>query len=93
MGCGPGRSRGAQGRDGPCINWILRLARYSSRAGIALPPEQLREAVFAAEPLQSDADLLLGRVVLPVGPPDVLHNLLGRRGPRLGFLAHLRFSF
>ena len=37
MGCGPGRSRGAQGRDGPCINWILRLARYSESRGDCPP--------------------------------------------------------
>jgi hypothetical protein len=35
--------------------------------------------------------LLLGRMVLPGGPADVLHYLLGRR-PRLGSLSHLRFS-
>jgi hypothetical protein len=30
-------------------------------------------------------------MVLPGGPADVLHYLLGRR-PRLGSLSHLRFS-
>lgn len=43
---------------------------------------------FAAESLQHDTDLPLGRVVLPGGPANVLHNLLGRH-PRLGFLSCL----
>ena len=50
-----------------------------------------RAMLSIAQALQHHADLLLGRMVLPACPADVLHYMLGRR-PRLGFLSHLRFS-
>jgi hypothetical protein len=56
-----------------------------------LPPAELGDAVLAPQTLQHDTNLLIGRVALPDGKANVLHNLIGRR-PRLGFLSHLRFS-
>ncbi len=50
------------------------------------------DTVFATEPLHYDLGLLLSRMVLPGGAAAVLHNMLGCRRPRFGFLSHLRFS-
>jgi hypothetical protein len=49
------------------------------------------DAFLAAQAFEDDADLVLGRVVLPGHAADVAHQLLGRRlgGGGEGFLAHL----
>ena len=88
-GCRPSRIPGQALL--PRLQELLRPAVIQA-LGNAFPPAELGDAVLAAEPLQHDTDLLLGRMVLPGGPADVLHNLLGRHRPRLGFLSHLRFS-
>src|SRR5260370_13451987 len=60
--------------------------------GNPLAPAQFRNAVLAAQAVQYDADLLLGRILLPRRPADLSHDPLGRHLARLGFLSHLRFS-
>src|ERR1019366_7318162 len=57
--------------------------------GNALAPAQLRDAVLTAKAVQHNTDLLLGRVLLARGSPNVLHDPLGRRLLVLGFLSHL----
>ena len=44
----------------------------------------------AQRPIEHNADLLFGRVVLPGCPPDVADKRLGRRWGGVGFLSHLR---
>src|SRR3954470_16786372 len=59
--------------------------------GDAFATAQRGDAVLAAQPLQHDADLVLGRVMLAGGAADVSHDLLGAgfgHGDD-GFLAHL----
>ena len=56
-----------------------------------LAPAELSDAVLAAQALQHDADLLLGREPAPGGAPDVLQGGLGRGlRPWPGCLSHLR---
>src|ERR1019366_1919067 len=57
--------------------------------GNTLAPTQLRDAVLTAKAVQHNTDLLLGRVLLARGSPNVLHDPLGRRLLVLGFLSHL----
>jgi hypothetical protein len=57
--------------------------------GDALTPTQLCNTVFATKPVQHNADLLLRRILLARGAPNVLHDPLGRRLLALGFLSHL----
>src|ERR1019366_7400182 len=57
--------------------------------GNALAPTQLRDAVLTAKAVQHNTDLLLGRVLLARGSPNVLHDPLGRWLLALGFLSHL----
>ena len=45
----------------------------------------LGDAVLPAQPGQHDSDLLLGRMLLPGRPPDLLHHLLGGGSLRHGF--------
>src|SRR3990170_2740206 len=56
--------------------------------GDAFLAAELGDAVLAAQALEDDADLLLGRKLPPGGPPDVPDGLL--RAPRslLVFLSH-----
>src|SRR5687767_7794584 len=49
----------------------------------------LGDAVLATQPGEHDPDLLLGRMLLPGRPTDLLHHLLGGRSLRHGLLAHL----
>jgi hypothetical protein len=61
--------------------------------GYALAQAQFGEALLAAQSLQHEADLVLGRVMPPRGPADVTHHGLGEglaRFGRQGFLAHLQ---
>ena len=44
--------------------------------GKGFPPAELGDAVLATKPLQHHTNLLLGRMVLPGRPADVLYNLL-----------------
>jgi hypothetical protein len=99
LGLAAGRGPGCIPREAllPGLQELLRPALIQA-LGNALPPAQFGDVVLAAEPLQNDQDLLVGRMVLPGRPADVLHDLFGRR-PRLGFrcrgpsvLSHLRFS-
>ena len=90
--CRRGKVKGVTFRNVPAFAAHLDKVIEVPHLGNALPPAQLGDAVLATEPLQHDTDLLLGRVLLPGRPAYVLHNLLGRRRPRLGFLSHLRFS-
>jgi hypothetical protein len=53
-----------------------------------LPAAQLGNARLAAQAVQDNPELLLGRVLLARRTPDVPHNALGRRGRRSGFLPH-----
>src|SRR5690606_32756403 len=55
-----------------------------------LAPAQRRDRLFAAQALQHDADLLLGRILLAGCAADVFDDLLCRRFPGSGFLSHLR---
>src|SRR3979409_2454755 len=55
-----------------------------------LAATQLGNAVLAAQALQNDPDLLLGRIVLARRPSDVLNNLLSWFLRGSGLLSHLR---
>src|SRR5271169_1223673 len=60
------------------------------RRGDALAATQFGNALLAAEPLQHDANLLLGRKMSTRRPPNVLDCLFRRLFLRPGFLSHLR---
>ena len=51
-----------------------------------LAPAQLRDAMLATQAVQHDADLLLGRVLLPRRTADLSHDPLGQYLGCLGFL-------
>src|SRR5664279_2286591 len=53
-------------------------------------PAELGDAVLAAQAIQYDTDLVLGRKMPPGRPANVLHDLFRRRSHRHGFLSHLR---
>ncbi len=64
-------------------------------AASAARPRRRRYALalmLAAQAVQHDADFLLGRVLLPRRPPNVLHDPLGRQFLSSGFLAQLHSS-
>jgi hypothetical protein len=65
------------------------LRQAQEALGDALAPAQLRDAVLAAKAVEHDTDLLIGRILLARGSPNVLHDPLGRRLLVLGFLSHL----
>jgi len=71
----------------PGLQELLRPAVLQA-PGNELSPAQRGDAVLATEPLQNDPGVLLGRIVLPGGPTDVLNDLIGRRPP-LGILSCL----
>jgi CspA family cold shock protein len=56
---------------------------------LAYDLESGRDALFTAQPFQHDPDLLLGQMLRPGSPPNVLHDLLGRLFACSGFLSHL----
>ena len=60
------------------------------RAGDALAPTQLGDAVLTAQAFQDDADLLLGRELPACGAADVLDHGFCRLPRRPGRLFHLR---
>jgi hypothetical protein len=71
------------------VEEVLRPA-IADRGGDALAPTQLGDAVLAAQALQHDADLLLGRELAARGPPDILEGGFRRRLGRPGCRLHLR---
>ena len=83
------RTRGIPGQ--PSLAGFQKLLRsvVIQALGDALSPTQLRDAVLATKSVQHDADLLFRRILLARGPPNVLHDPLGRRLLALGFLSHL----
>ena len=67
----------------PAIVEVLRSSGKRSTGSFSDPPHplpaaQLGDAVLAAQPLQHDADLLLGGVLPPPRTADVSDDLLGR---------------
>jgi hypothetical protein len=58
----------------------------------AMPSRRQSSAIDVSpcRPIEHNADLLFGRVVLPGCPPDVADKRLGRRRGGVGFLSHLR---
>jgi hypothetical protein len=60
--------------------------------GAAVAPAQLGNAGPAAQAIQHDVDLLLGRVLLAGCPADVPNNPLRRWFSSSGFLSHLHSS-
>jgi hypothetical protein len=87
------RGRGARrvARQAPLagLQELLRPA-VVLRRGDALTPAQLRDAVLAAQTIQHDPDLLLGRKMPPRLTPDVLQNLFRCFLLQPRFLSHLR---
>src|ERR1019366_10371137 len=59
--------------------------------GNAFTPAQLGNGMLAAQTVQHDPDLLLGRILLAGCPADVFYNPLGRRFLDLGLLSHLHW--
>ena len=53
---------------------------------------RLPDAPVATQAVQHDPNLLFSRVLLPC-PPNVLHDLFGRRHLGSGFLSHLRSPY
>jgi hypothetical protein len=53
---------------------------------------KLSNAVLATKARQNNPDFLLRRMQLARRTPDILHNLLGRRLRRHGFLHHLQLQ-
>jgi hypothetical protein len=60
--------------------------------GNALAPAQLGNAGLTAQPVQHDADLVLGGIVLPGRPADVFDQPRLRRRRVRRFLVHLDSS-